>query len=178
MGKIVLVTGGARSGKSSFALEEALKHSGKRIFIATAVALDDEMEDRIQKHRKERGEAFSTIEEPLDLTSRLGSLDEEVEVVVVDCLTVWLGNLFHKWGDNEEAVKQDVEQFCKGLLAINTQIILVTNEVGFGIVPENKLARHYRDMLGFLNRMIAKQADRVYCCICGIPLCIKAGAEL
>jgi adenosylcobinamide kinase / adenosylcobinamide-phosphate guanylyltransferase len=173
MGRIVLVTGGARSGKSSFALEEALRHSGKRVFIATALALDDEMKDRIRKHQAERGEDFATIEEPLDLTSRLDSLGEDVEVVVVDCLTVWLGNLFHKWGNNEEGVKRQIERFCEVLPAINIQLILVTNEVGFGIVPENELARHYRDMLGFLNHKIAEQADKVYCCICGIPLCIK-----
>lgn len=173
MGRIVLVTGGARSGKSSFALEEALRHSGKRVFIATALALDDEMKDRIRKHQAERGEDFATIEEPLDLTSRLDSLGEDVEVVVVDCLPVWLGNLFHKWGNNEEGVKRQIERFCEVLPATNIQLILVTNEVGFGIVPENELARHYRDMLGFLNHKIAEQADKVYCCICGIPLCIK-----
>lgn len=173
MEKIVLITGGARSGKSSFALEEALKHSGRRVFIATALALDDEMKDRIRKHQTERGKGFATIEEPFDLTSRLGSLDEDVEVVVVDCMTVWLGNLFHKWGDNEEGVKREVERFCEVLPPTDIQLILVTNEVGFGIVPENKLARHYRDMLGFLNRKIAERADEVYCCICGIPLCIK-----
>ena len=173
MGRIVLVTGGARSGKSSFALEEALRHSGKRVFIATALALDDEMKDRIRKHQAERGEDFATIEEPLDLTSRLDSLGEDVEVVVVDCLTVWLGNLFHKWGNNEEGVKRQIERFCEVLPATNIRLILVTNEVGFGIVPENELARHYRDMLGFLNHKIAEHSDKVYCCICGIPLCIK-----
>ncbi|MBW2094173.1 MAG: bifunctional adenosylcobinamide kinase/adenosylcobinamide-phosphate guanylyltransferase [Deltaproteobacteria bacterium] len=173
MGKIVLITGGARSGKSSFALEEALKRPGKRIFIATALALDAEMKDRIRKHREERGEDFATIEEPLDINSRLTSLPKDVEVVVIDCLTVWLGNLFHKWDNNEKAVEQEVEKFCKGLTAIKRELILVTNEVGFGIVPDNHLARLYRDMLGFLNRTIAEQADNVYCCICGIPVCIK-----
>lgn len=174
MGRIVLVTGGARSGKSSFALEEALKHSGKRIFIATALALDNEMKDRIRKHRAERGKEFTTIEEPLDLTSRLSSLPGEVEVAVVDCLTVWLGNLFHQWGNNEEGVKHEVEKLIGTLPGIHFRLILVTNEVGFGIVPENKLARRYRDMLGFLNRKIAQEAHTVYCCICGIPVCIKS----
>lgn len=173
MGKIVLITGGARSGKSAFALEEALKHPGKRVFIATALALDEEMEDRIRKHRAQRGKQFFTIEESLDLISCLEDLAEDVKVVVVDCLTVWLGNLFHECGDNEDAVKQHVERFCKGLPAISPELILVTNEVGFGIVPENRLARMYRDMLGFLNRRIAQQADMVYCCLCGIPVSIK-----
>jgi len=176
MGRIVLITGGARSGKSSFALEEALKHSGKRVFVATALALDEEMEDRIHKHRAERGKDFSTIEEPLDIISCLKDLAEDVKVVVVDCLTVWLGNLFHECGNDEDAVKQDVERLCKTLPAISPELILVTNEVGFGIVPENRLARLYRDMLGFLNRRIAQQADMVYCCLCGIPVCIKGGA--
>ena len=173
MGRIILVTGGARSGKSSFALEEAMKHQGKRVFIATALALDEEMKDRIRRHREERGERFATIEEPLDIISCVEGLAEDVKVLVVDCLTVWLGNLFHECGDNEDAVKQDVERFCKALPAINPELILVTNEVGFGIVPENRLTRLYRDMLGFLNRVIAQRADKVYCCICGIPVCIK-----
>lgn len=173
MGRIVLITGGARSGKSSFALEQALKRPGKRVFIATALALDEEMEDRIRKHQKERGSDFATIEEPLDLLSRLNNLSDDVKVVVIDCLTVWLGNLFHESADNGESVKQGIENLCKGLSAENKEIILVTNEVGFGIVPENRLARLYRDMLGFLNRRIAEQANKVYCCLCGIPVCIK-----
>ncbi len=173
MGGIVLITGGARSGKSSYALEKALEFPPERVFLATALAIDFEMADRIRQHREERSEDFATIEEPLDLVSRLKDLADEVNVVVVDCLTVWLGNLFHKCGDNEEAVKQDVERLCKGVSAMNRELILVTNEVGFGIVPENSLARLYRDMLGFLNRRIAEQADKVYCCICGIPVCIK-----
>ena len=174
MGRIVLVTGGARSGKSSFALEEALKHSGKRIFIATALNLDDEMKDRIRKHRAERGNSFATIEEPLDLSSCLVSLPGDVEVAVVDCLTVWLGNLFHKWSNNEEGVEQEVEKLIETLPELRFRLIFVTNEVGFGIVPDNHLARRYRDMLGFLNRKIAQEAHTVYCCICGIPLCIKS----
>lgn len=173
MGSIVLITGGARSGKSSLALQKALKHSGKRVFIATALGLDKEMVDRIRKHQEERGMDFTTIEEPLDITSQLLGLPGDVEVVVVDCLTVWLANLFHKWNENDEAISQDIGTLCNVLSKINGDIILVTNEVGFGIVPENKLARLYRDMLGYLNRRIAQQADKVYCCICGIPLCIK-----
>jgi adenosylcobinamide kinase / adenosylcobinamide-phosphate guanylyltransferase len=173
MGGIVLITGGARSGKSSFALEEALKHPGKRVFLATALALDTEMEDRIRKHKNERGKDFATIEEPLHITFRLNSLPKDVKVVVVDCLTVWLGNLFHKWEDDEDAIEQEIESLCKAFSAFAGELILVTNEVGFGIVPENRLARMYRDRLGFLNRKVAEHADRVYCCLCGIPMRIK-----
>jgi len=173
MGKIILVTGGARSGKSSFTLEEALKRPGKRVFIATALPLDTEMADRIRKHRAERGENFTTVEEPLDVGPCLAGLAEDVEVAVVDCLTVWLGNLFHRWNGDEKAVAQEIEKLCRVFPNINSQLILVTNEVGFGIVPENRLARRYRDMLGFLNRRIAQQADTVYCCLCGIPVRIK-----
>jgi adenosylcobinamide kinase/adenosylcobinamide-phosphate guanylyltransferase len=173
MGRIVLVTGGARSGKSSFALLEALKHSGKRVFIATALTLDPEMEERIRNHREQRGKDFATIEEPTGIIPLLEDLPGDVNVVVVDCLTVWLGNLFHKWEDNEEDIRQEVERFCRALPEIRAELILVTNEVGFGIVPDNRLARRYRDMLGFLNTLIAQQADKVYCCLCGIPVCIK-----
>jgi adenosylcobinamide kinase / adenosylcobinamide-phosphate guanylyltransferase len=173
MGRIVLITGGARSGKSSFALQEALKHPNKRVFLATALAIDDEMKTRIGKHREERGEDFSTIEEPMDISSRLNGLGRDTGVAVVDCLTVWLGNLFHKWNEDEEAIRHEIEMFCETISHVNSDLILVTNEVGFGIVPENRLARLYRDMLGFLNRKVAEQADKVYCCICGISVCIK-----
>ncbi len=173
MARIVLITGGARSGKSSFALEKALKHSGKRVFVATALALDEEMKERIRKHREERGEDFATIEEPLDIISCLKGVNEDVAVVVVDCLTVWLGNLFHQSGENAKAVSQQVDLLCNGLTTIESELILVTNEVGFGIIPENRIARRYRDMLGFLNRKIAAQAAEVYCCLCGIPVRIK-----
>ena len=173
MGKIVLITGGARSGKSSFALEEALKFPPERVFLATAVPFDDEMKTRIGKHKDERGEDFTTIEESLEIASRLGGLGPDVGVALVDCLTVWLGNLFHHLNEDEDAIKSEIERFCQVLLQAKHVVVLVTNEVGFGIVPENRLARHYRDMLGFLNRRVAECADKVYCCICGIPVRIK-----
>jgi adenosylcobinamide kinase/adenosylcobinamide-phosphate guanylyltransferase len=173
VGKIVLITGGARSGKSFFALQEALKCPCKRVFVATALAIDREMERRIRKHRKERGNDFTTIEEPMEISSRLVGLGRDTRVTVVDCLTVWLGNLFHKWNEDEEAVRREIEMFCETISRINNTLVLVTNEVGFGIIPENRLARLYRDMLGSLNRKVAEQADQVYCCICGIPVRIK-----
>jgi len=173
VGGIVLITGGARSGKSSFALQEALKCPHKRVFLATALAIDDEMKTRIGKHREERGKAFMTIEEPMDISSRLKGLGPDIRVAVVDCLTVWLGNLFHKWKENEKAVGREMETFCATISKVESNLVLVTNEVGFGIVPENSLARLYRDMLGSLNRRVAEQADKVYCCMCGIPVCIK-----
>lgn len=172
MGTITLITGGARSGKSTFALELAKRYS-QRAFIATALGLDEEMEERILRHKKERGDAFRTIEEPLRLAEAISSCAGQNEVAVVDCLTVWLGNLFHHYGERQPPVKEEVNRFLGILEAIPFDLILVTNEVGWGIVPDNRLARAFRDMAGHLNRQVAQKAQYVHLLCCGIPLTLK-----
>jgi adenosylcobinamide kinase/adenosylcobinamide-phosphate guanylyltransferase len=173
MSKITLITGGARSGKSSFALSLGLQNHSKRAFIATAVPFDQEMKDRISRHRGERGDRFHTVEEPIELPRVLTALPGGTEVVVVDCLTVWLGNLYHRFQDEEKEVRVRVETFLAYLDHPVCDLILVTNEVGWGIVPDNPLARSFRDMAGYLNRGVAQRAATAYLLCCGIPIALK-----
>jgi adenosylcobinamide kinase / adenosylcobinamide-phosphate guanylyltransferase len=171
MNDIILVTGGARSGKSRFALELA-KTTTRKAFIATAQPVDDEMRRRIEKHRLERGEGFLTVEEPLDLAGVLGRLDPKTEIAVVDCLTVWLGNLMHIHGPREALYEEGVS-FLAALRTPPCRLVIVTNEVGSGLVPENELARCYRDLSGLLNQSVARLAACVVFMVSGVPLTIK-----
>ena len=173
MSKITLITGGARSGKSSFALSLGLQHYSRRTFIATAVPLDQEMKDRISRHRAERGGQFQTIEEPVELPRVLADLPGGTEVAVVDCLTVWLGNLYHHFQEQEGKVRVQVEALLHHLDHPVCDLILVTNEVGWGIVPDNALARSFRDMAGTLNRRVAEKTATAYLLCCGIPMTLK-----
>ncbi len=173
MGSITLVTGGARSGKSSFAQELAMRYSGIRIFIATAIGIDEEMDLRISRHRKERGDRFETVESPWDLARAVDGLPMETEVALIDCLTVWLGNLMYRHEKEPSAVESAIDSFIEKAAAARPDLIIVTNEVGMGIVPENDLARRFRDIAGSLNRRIAGMASRVFLCVCGIPVTIK-----
>ena len=173
MHSIALITGGARSGKSSLALEKAMTYE-RRAFIATAVAFDDEMRRRIATHRQERSDAFLTVEEPVRLAQAIAALPPDIEVAVVDCLTVWLGNLFHEHGA-DGAPFAEADAFLKLLDAPPCPLILVANEVGLGIVPDTPLARAYRDAAGRLNCRVAEKADTVVLTVCGIPVLIKGG---
>ncbi len=173
MAEVTLITGGARSGKSSFALELALKGYSQRTFIATAVAVDEEMKERIASHRRQRGNAFRNMEEPIRLSDAIVSAADGSEVTVVDCLTVWLGNLYHYYNGEEASIKEDITVLVRTLDKSASDLIFVTNEVGWGIVPERPLGRVFRDMAGFMNRLVAQQAQRVYLLCCGIPLTLK-----
>ncbi len=173
MAKITLIVGGARSGKSTCALSFAENEYTNRVFIATATVIDDEMRKRIEEHKKERGDGYRTVEEEIHLIDAMRKVTGEVDVVVVDCLTVWLGNVFFHCGDDEVAVKEWVDKLADYLSEVPCDMILVTNEVGCGIVPNNDLARTYRDMCGYMNRCVAQKADAVYNCVCGIPVKIK-----
>jgi adenosylcobinamide kinase/adenosylcobinamide-phosphate guanylyltransferase len=177
MKSITLITGGARSGKSSFALDLARKNYERRVFIATAVAFDEEMKRRIVQHQKERGNLFHTLEEPVHLTETLSAVPPGTEVALVDCLTVWIGNLYHHCREGEEAVRNYLDRFIKVISQVSYDLILVTNEVGWGIVPENPLARSFRDTAGYLNQKVAERADHVYLLCCGIPLEVKRRNE-
>lgn len=172
MSNVVLITGGARCGKSRYAMELAGGHDGGRVYIATAEPIDADMLGRIEKHKEERGDKFVTIEEPLDISGALERVPEGVGVAVVDCLTVWLGNLMYHHGDGEGALP-GVAEFLDILSAPPCDLILVTNEVGMGIIPENRLARVYRDALGRLNQEAARRASRVVLMVSGLPVTIK-----
>ncbi len=172
MGKVTLVTGGARSGKSRFVLERAARKS-PRVFIATAEAIDDEMAARIESHQRERGAGYDTIEEPVDLAGAFVKVPADTAVVVVDCLTVWLNNVIYRRGLDRESYPE-VEELLELLgRPLSFDLILVTNEVGWGIVPEGALARRYRDDIGALNQHIAAMADEVVLVVSGLHLTVK-----
>ncbi len=167
---MILVGGGSRSGKSSAALR-MLKAAGQRVgFIATAQAWDDEMRERIAAHQAERGAGITTWEEPFDVAARIAEEDGAYDAILVDCLTLWLSNVML-------AEDRDVGVECAALVDAaarsKTQVILVTNEVGCGIVPENALARRFRDAAGRLNQLAAERADEVHWMMFGIGMRIK-----
>ena len=171
MRKVVYVTGGARCGKSSFALRLAAGYD-KRVFLATAEPFDDEMQSRIGKHREERGGQFITVEEPLYPEEALRNLPAGTEVVLLDCLTVWAGNLMHYFED-EGVITKRIDCFLEALRQPPCDIILVSNEVGMGIVPENAMARRFRDIAGIVNQNVASVATEAYLLCSGLPLRLK-----
>lgn len=168
-GKVVFITGGARSGKSSFALAEALKIKGRKAYIATAEALDEEMRQRIEKHKQHRGDKWDTYEEPIRLTAVIKKIEGEYEVIVIDCLTLWLSNLMM----NGKNIEEEIKTFCFSLNAERCTLYIVSNEVGMGIVPGNETTRKFRDIAGMLNQKVAETADEVYMVVAGIPVKIK-----
>jgi len=170
---VIFVTGGARGGKSDFAQDLVEKLNGKRLFLATAQALDDEMRQRIEKHREKRGNRWDTLEEPIHLGRAMRSAAGSYDAVLVDCFTVWMSNLLLGYPDEDEKISKIVDDFFSSIDEVKGTIVIVSNEVGMGIVPENKLARQYRDQLGFLNQRIARRADEVYALISGISVRIK-----
>ena len=164
---VILVGGGARSGKSRYALQKALAIEGRRVFVATAEALDDEMALRIARHQADRGAEFETIEEPLGLGRVIA--ETKFDAMVVDCLTLWLSNIMFANRDCD----LEIESLVAAAQAARSTVILVTNEVGSGIVPDNALAREFRDRAGILNQRIAAIADEVYFMAFGQPLRVK-----
>ena len=137
----MLVLGGAKSGKSSFALNVCNSLDRERIFLATAQALDQEMEERIRRHQAERGSGWRTIEEPLKVAETIGSLDSKDTVILLDCLTLWLNNLYMEYGEDQETIDEAIEKLARQLADIRGAVVVVSNEVGMGIVPDNQLSR-------------------------------------
>ena len=170
MAEVYLVTGGARSGKSRYAenLAKSLCSDAKRrCYIATAEAFDDEMKDRIKKHQDRRAGEFFTVEEPVELGKAITDAQDRSNVILVDCLTVWMGNLLF-YNRLEET-----DKLIRALKNAKCPIVLVTNETGMGIVPENELSRQFRDESGFLNQAVAEVADSVVFMVCGLPMFVK-----
>ena len=170
---VIFVTGGAKSGKSHFAqaLAEGLK--GRRLFLATAKPLDEEMMIRVEKHREDRGDRWDTKEEEVYIGKAVRSLIDAYDIILVDCLTLWMSNLLCGYTDQEEKISEIIEHFFLSIDEFKGTVIIVSNEVGAGIVPDNRLARIYRDQLGLLNQRMAVRADEVYVLISGIPVKIK-----
>jgi len=176
--RITLVIGGCRSGKSSHALLLANQIAGdetpvsRKIFIATSVPTDSEMDARVVKHKKERGDGWHTAEVPLDIPAAIAEFSGEADLILVDCLTLWVSNMmFHEFDD--DGILRMVEALQHTLENASSPVFLVSNEVGMGIVPDNGLARRFRDMAGMVNQKIAQSADRVIYMVAGIPMKIK-----
>jgi adenosylcobinamide kinase / adenosylcobinamide-phosphate guanylyltransferase len=173
MTRLTLITGGVRSGKSSHAIALATAHPGKRrFFVATAEARDDEMTDRIARHREARSSAFETVEEPLYLGEALQKIGGRADIVVLDCLTLWVANLMDR-GLDDDTIGAAAEALAQSLRLLPFEAIVVTDEVGWGIVPENPAARRFRDLLGWTNQRIAQVADSVLLMAAGYPLRVK-----
>jgi adenosylcobinamide kinase/adenosylcobinamide-phosphate guanylyltransferase len=170
-GPLTLIIGGARSGKSSYAERLVMALPPPWIYAATGAALDAEMAERIKAHRARRGDGWTTIEAPRDLAGVLAA--QANAPVLVDCLTLWLSNLM--MADAE--VEAEIERLCMALSRVPAPVFLVANEVGCGIVPDNALARRFRDCQGLLNQRMAAQADRVVLLVAGVPLFIKGGPD-
>ena len=170
MAKRVLILGGARSGKSSFALSEASVVSGKKAFVATAEALDDEMSARIARHRKERADTWNTFEEPVELASLVSRITPDYDVILIDCLTLWVSNILLR----QLPFDRYSEQFVKAIsYKAPADLFIVSNEVGMGLVPDTAIGREFRDSLGRLNAGIAAASTDVYFMAAGIPMKIK-----
>lgn len=176
--RLVLVTGGCRSGKSSFAQRYVEELGGPRLFLATCPVLDPEMEDRVRRHREERrGRGWDTIEEEVGIAAAVAAAPPHA-AILVDCLTLWVNNLVFRadnagsaFGEDEAAAR--AREFADACRSRPGLTLAVTNEVGMGIVPDNPLARRYRDMAGRVNQTIAAAADEAYLLVCGLPTRIK-----
>lgn len=174
--QLILILGGARSGKSACA-ESLARQGEKTLFVATAEALDDDMKRRIEKHRARRPAAWDTLEEPLDPVAAIPSALAGHDTLLIDCLTLWVSNLLLQPGDDADA-ETEVLSRAGALLDLydrtDARWILVSNEVGLGVAPATELGRNYRDVLGRVNQLFASRADKVYLMVAGLPVDLKS----
>ena len=184
MGRLILVLGGARSGKSDYAQDLAQATGGDQVlFVATAEARDEDMQRRIATHRQARPAAWQTLEAPLNLAAALTLHESDADVVLVDCLTLLVSNIILALGETfdaaraERAVQDEIEALIRAYDQSAATLIVVSNEVGLGLVPDNALGRLYRDVLGKANQKLAAQAESVYFMVAGIAMELKALAR-
>jgi adenosylcobinamide kinase/adenosylcobinamide-phosphate guanylyltransferase len=179
MSKLTLVTGGSRSGKSAFAQQLAEQDNAPRLFIATCPNIDSETDSRVSRHRREReGRDWLTVEEPVLLAQQLGRAPAGTSVLI-DCLTLWVSNLMHEaeqqgGAADEERIAELAAQLGAAASRHQGRVVMVTSEVGLGIVPDNPAARRFRDLAGRCNQVMAAAADEVFFVCCGIPVRIKS----
>lgn len=172
-----LVLGGCRSGKSRHALTLADQIKGKsKIFIATSVPLDEEMHQRVSAHQAERGPDWLTAEEPVRIADLIRDRSKDADVILVDCLTLWISNMMFE-GYDDPQIRESTTAFTDSIRTASCPVIAVSNEVGTGVVPENSLSRRFRDNAGFVNQAVAAAVDEVFWCVAGIPVAIKKTAR-
>ena len=176
-GSVTLVLGGVRSGKSRYA-QQLAEQSSHVVFIATATVSDDEMKAKIQRHREDRPANWLTVEEPLELAQALTRHAPDCEVILLDCLTVFASNLMDAEGDDDNAIERRVQELCEALHSVRCSVLLVSNEVGSGVVPAYPAGRKYRDLLGEINQRVARLADDVVLMVAGLPLALKGHLEV
>jgi adenosylcobinamide kinase / adenosylcobinamide-phosphate guanylyltransferase len=176
---VILITGGSRSGKSTFALELAARADPPRLFLATAQAFDDEMRSRIERHKASRPAEWGLVEEPAAVPAALRAAGRSARTIVVDCVTVWMANLLladESFGEQEASARaRELLESARSVGGANAgTVIIVTNEVGSGIVPDNAISRRFRDCAGRANQVMAAGADEVYFVVSGIPVTLKS----
>jgi adenosylcobinamide kinase/adenosylcobinamide-phosphate guanylyltransferase len=169
--EIILVTGGARSGKSRYAEQRARQLADRRVYVATAEAKDDEMRERIAAHQKRRGIEWTTVEEPVELAATLMAQRGRTDCALVDCLTLWLSNLL--LGRDGKYAEEKCAELVQTLTRLDFHVVLVTNEVGWGIVPDNPLGRRFRDLAGWANQTAAAAANEVVLTVAGVAMIVK-----
>jgi len=168
----ILVIGGCRSGKSTHALDAAESIGERRIFVATCVPQDDEMQARVNKHREDRDDSWKTLEIPVEIADAVAHHGPSTDVILVDCLTLWLNNLMMETRNIEE-IQHHISALAEALKNADCSVVLVSNEVGSGIGPQNAMARLYRDLAGWANQAMANVCDKVVWTVAGIPVTIK-----
>jgi adenosylcobinamide kinase/adenosylcobinamide-phosphate guanylyltransferase len=170
--KLIFITGGCRSGKSQFALDYANRHFRKKLYLATCEALDEEIVKRIEDHKKRRGLDWQTVEEPIKITEAIRRHENDMEVILLDCITLWLSNLLMRQESDHE-IMNEVSRLMDTIKQGQTSFIFVSNEVGMGIVPVEPLGRRFRDLSGMANQKIAEAAQTVIFMVSGIPIFLK-----
>lgn len=178
MGKLIFISGGCRSGKSAFAVRLSEPLSDLRLYVATCPRrIDPEMDSRIERHMAERGEGWQTAEESIDICGAIRASTGK-GVILVDCLTLWISNLMHRANDENKKITEDqISELCLELISecskTEASVIFVTNETGMGIVPDNPVARQFRDLVGRCNQVVASFCDEAYFMVSGLPLKLR-----
>ncbi len=173
MAELIFITGGSRCGKSAYAQRRAERHPGSLLYVATGSGGDDEMRERIARHQAARGPRWETLEEPLDLAARLPDAAVGRGAVLIDCLTLWLSNAFFRHGEAAGPVLVAVEELGAQLRQLTAPVYLVNNELGAGIVPDNPMARQFRDLAGEAGQLLAAAASEAWLVVAGLPLRLK-----
>ena len=169
---MILITGGCRSGKSRYALDYSNRHFSKKLYLATCEILDEEMARRVENHKRIRGPEWQTVEEPLQIADKIRQYGDQTEIILLDCLTLWMSNLLMK-SDDDKTIIAEVDRLIEAIRECQCTLFIVSNEVGMGIVPAESLSRRFRDLSGMTNQRIAEAAGTVIVMVSGIPLFLK-----